>query len=314
MAAPSRALTLSGTIDTAQRSRVQTVQRCPPAMPPLDACVITAASIVVTGTFLGRPAARPLVLLAGDTLSVAAGAVIDVSSHALAVAARRRRERGGCMPRHAACVHHRRRRRCGRQLRRRRRSMAATATTARPAVSRAPRPRRSMRCAAAAAARPAAAPSAVQAVPVAVRSRCSSGGAITHARHDRRIGCGCDAGTVLHCGGGGGGSGGMIVSTRRRSRGAARSIANGGGGGEGASTVAGAVPVRSRIPRSRPPRHPAAAATATPATAATARRQQDRRNPGKTGSSGDGGGGGGGGAGRDPRLRDDHSLTGNQSP
>ena len=76
--APAGTLNLTGSLDTGSSPQ------CKPytvAMgeKPLDACVVTAQTITVTGS-LTVTGPRPLVLLASDTITVQTGATIDVSS------------------------------------------------------------------------------------------------------------------------------------------------------------------------------------------------------------------------------------------
>jgi hypothetical protein len=75
---PSGTLTLSGTLDTATASACKAYSVAP-GQQPLDACVITAQSIVVTGT-LTVTGSRPLVIIGASTIRVSAGSVIDISS------------------------------------------------------------------------------------------------------------------------------------------------------------------------------------------------------------------------------------------
>ena len=53
---------------------------CAATMPDVGACVVAAASIAVNGTLRGT-GARPLILLASDSIVINSGGVIDVASH-----------------------------------------------------------------------------------------------------------------------------------------------------------------------------------------------------------------------------------------
>jgi len=77
--APAGMVTLTGDFDTGTSPDCKPYQVAPGAL-PLDACVVTARAITVSGTFTVT-GPRPLVLLASDTITVQAGATLDVSSH-----------------------------------------------------------------------------------------------------------------------------------------------------------------------------------------------------------------------------------------
>ena len=75
---PSGTLTLSGTLDTATASACKAYSVAQ-GQQPLDACVVTAQAVVVTGSFVVT-GARPLVVIGRDSIQVASGSVVDVSS------------------------------------------------------------------------------------------------------------------------------------------------------------------------------------------------------------------------------------------
>jgi hypothetical protein len=309
-AAPTGTVTLSGTLDTGSAAACKPYT-VPPGQLALDACVITAQSITVTGTLVVS-GSRPLVLLASDTLRVSAGSLIDVSSTRSPSHTGAGGNASQCDPSGAGTTGVDSGGGAGG-------SFADAGGDGGDSSS------------SVAGGTAGAKASAID----VLRGGCpgasgggavgggggSGGGAIallagtsiTLTGSINASGAGGNGAAGTNAGGGGGGSGGMIVLDAPLLTGAGTLIANGGGGGEGASTLGG-----------NPGEDPSLATPLVQAQGGQgnsnagnggdgAAGATTKGGKGTKGSSGDGGGGGGGGAGAVLLFGTD-MLTGARSP
>jgi hypothetical protein len=307
---PTGTLTLSGTLDTATASACKAYSVAP-GQQPLDACVVTAQTVVVTGSFVVT-GARPLVIIGGDSIQVASGAVVDVSSqHSPS-----RTGAGAlrCDPSaDATCGLSD----CGGGAGG---SFADVGGKGGDGANNGK------------GGKPAAKVTTID----ALRGGCGgaggagilgggggggggavallSAGTITIDGAIDASGGGGNGASGAAAGGGGGGAGGMIVLDAPTLSGAGTLIANGGGGGEGASLGGGASGSEPKI---------AMPMTAAPGGSGNsnagnggdgAAGSTTGGSDGADGDSGDGGGGGGGGAGVLRLYATQNAFTGPQSP
>jgi hypothetical protein len=311
-AAPSGTLVLSGTLDTATASACK-AYGVPSGQHALDACVVAANSVVVTGSFVVT-GARPLVVIGAQSIEVAPGSVLDVSS-------RRSPARTGAGALHcdaqgnATCGFTN----CGGGPGGSFAAIGGEGGDGANGDGKGGRPSSSIAtldvlrggCGGAAGGGIFGGGGGGGGGAVALLSA----GTITIDGAIDASGGGGSGASGFAAGGGGGGAGGMIVLDAPMLAGAGTLIANGGGGGEGASTM---IPGASG----------GEAAVATPLTAAPGGEGNSNAGnggagaaggtvqggDGTDGTSGDGGGGGGGGAGVIQLYATQDGFTGAQSP
>jgi hypothetical protein len=309
-APPSGTITLSGTLDTATASACKPYSVAP-GQQPLDACVVTAQSAVISGT-LTVTGPRPLVIIGASSIQVATGSVIDVSS-------RRSPSRSGaaamdCPPATSAgCDFTDCSGGAGGSFAETGGNGGDGANGAKGGKSGAKvDPIASLRggCGGADGGGLAGGGAGAGGGAVALLSATSImvDGAINAS------GAGGTGASGFSAGGGGGGAGGMIVVDAPTLTGAGTLIANGGGGGEGASSSSGGNGSEATIamPLVQAPGGSGNSNAGNGGDGAAG--STTKGGDGAKGASGDGGGGGGGGAGVVLIYAIQNTFSGAQSP